>query len=59
MEVRQRVVKARTKSNSTPALYVLLDKYSKDTSNASVGQNVSTSRVRSDKKVKGVAVRKK
>ena len=59
MEVRQRVVKARTKATSTPALYELVDKYSKDTSNDSVGQTVSTSRVRSDKKSKGVAVRKK
>lgn len=57
MEARQRVVKARTKAQTTPKLFDLLSKFSNKNSN--VSQKSVKSRVRTDGKSKGVAIRKK
>jgi hypothetical protein len=59
MEVRQRVIKARTKSKNTPKLFDLLNRASKESVPSGVKQRVTTRRLRSDGKAKGVAIRKK
>lgn len=56
MEARQRVIKARTKSENTPKLFDLL---SVANNTSGVGQKATTKRIRSDGKSKGVAIRKK
>lgn len=59
MEVRQRTLKARTKSENTPALFDLLAKLSASATPSGIGQKVIKTRTRSDGKSKGVAIRKK
>ena len=58
MQVRQRVIKARTKPENTAKLYDLLANWSTLDNKSSVGQRTIKMRTRSDGKAKGVAVRK-
>lgn len=59
MEARQRVIKARTKSQNTPKLFDLLNRLSNESTPSGVKQRVTTRRLRSNGKAKGVAIRKK
>lgn len=59
MEIRQRVVKARTHTQNTPKLFDLLSKYDKESSDSQIRQKVIKTRTRSDGQAKGVAIRKR
>lgn len=62
MQVRQRVIKARTHPENTAKLYDILanwDKEDANSSSGSVSQRVIKTRTRADGKAKGIAVRRK
>lgn len=62
MEVKQRVIKARTRPENTAKLYDILanwDKSNANSSGGSVSQRTIKMRTRSDGKAKGIAIRRK